>query len=734
MKIELPQNIRLSTALCGLAAGLILGAFSSPTFAADDAKDKSEKQVKPAESQTLIPTTIQHIVFLIKENRSFDNYFGRYSGARGATSGPISNGTVVNLTHQSGPTLTDPGHQYFDALAAEDNGKMDAFDLLSLGNVQGQIEPMTQLEQTDIPNYFTYAQNFVLSDMTFSSLPSGTFPNHLYAVANDSDGTFTTPGTFSGGDWGCDAPSDVTVAQQSPTTGIVNQIYPCFSYTTLADELQAAGFSWKYYAPPKGVNGYSYSTLNSFSQFRNTSLWTTNVVSYDEFITDVQNGTLPAVSWLSPGRIQSEHPPQDFCPGEGWTVTQLNALMANTALWNSTVVFLTWDDFGGFYDHVNPPPRDQFPLGPRVPMLIISPYAKKGYISHTQYEFASVLRFIEERFGLSALGDRDATAMDTTDSFDFTQTPLPGLNLTPRTCSLTPTAAVNVGYQTVGTASAVNAVEFTNPSTTTPVTIDSITTTGPFTTTSLCGKSVAVLTNCSLNVVFTPTKANVQTGTITIVDSDPSSPQVIELKGVGTELSQSVTKLSFTGTVIGATSVPQVVTLKNLGTTSIATVQLQATGPYSETNTCSGGLGAGASCTASVSFSPLRGGSSYGALYITTGGPGSPQVVNLTGTSSALTFKPGQLTFPSQKVGTTSKPMTITLSNSTSTAVTLGTLSITGPYAETNTCGGSVPGNGNCTVSVTFTPTATGTQAGTMTTLAADLLSPFTTKFTGTGM
>jgi hypothetical protein len=99
-----------------------------------------------------------------------------------------------------------------------------------------------------------------------------------------------------------------------------------------------------------------------------------------------------------------------------------------------------------------------------------------------------------------------------------------------------------------------------------------------------------------------------------------------------------------------------------------------------------------------------------------------------------LTFKPGQLTFPSQKVGTTSKPMTITLSNSTSTAVTLGTLSITGPYAETNTCGGSVPGNGNCTVSVTFTPTATGTQAGTMTTLAADLLSPFTTKFTGTGM
>jgi phospholipase C len=711
-----------------LSAVLVLGSLCVPGIAADDAKEKAQAQPATGINQ------IQHIVFLIKENRSFDTYFGTYPGAYGATSGPISNGTIVPLAHETGPTLVDPGHQYFDAVTAIDNGKMDSFDLLGLGNVQGQIEPMSQLQQTDIPNYFTYAQNFVLSDMTFSALPSGTFPNHLYAVANDSDGTFTTPGTSSNGDWGCDAPTTVTVAQQLGTNGVINQVYPCFSYTTLADELQAAGISWKYYAPPKGVNGYSYSTLNSFSQFRNTSLWNTNVVSYDDFITDVQNGTLPSVSWLSPGRIQSEHPPQDFCPGEGWTVTQLNALMANSALWNSTVVYLTWDDFGGFYDHINPPPRDQFSLGPRVPMLIISPYAKAGYISHTQYEFASVLRFIEERFGLAALGDRDATANDTTDSFDFSQTPLPGLNLTPRTCSLTPTSTVNVGYQTVNTTSSIDAIQFTNPSATGTVTIDSITTTGPFETTSLCGKKVAVLTNCNLNVTFTPTSSGTQTGTITIVDSNPTSPQVINLTGQGTELSQSATSLSYTGTVIGKTSAPKVVTLKNLGTTAITISEVQATGPYSQTNTCTGALNGGASCTISVSFSPVRGGSSYGAVYITTNGPGSPQVVNLTGTSSAITFKPASLTFASQKVGTTSPAKTITMSNSTPSPVTLGSITISGPFAETNTCGASIAANGTCTITVTYTPTATGTQTGTITTLAADFLSPFTTKLTGTGM
>ena len=142
---------------------------------------------------------------------------------------------------------------------------------------------------------------------------------------------------------------------------------------------------------------------------------------------------LPAVSWLIADYAESEHPPNSTCHGENWTVQQLNAVMQGPD-WHSTAVFLTWDDFGGFYDHVAPDNVDQFGFGPRVPLLIISPFARKGFISHTTYEFSSFLRFAERRFDLPALTSRDAMANDMTDSFNFNQPSLPPLVLETRKC------------------------------------------------------------------------------------------------------------------------------------------------------------------------------------------------------------------------------------------------------------------------------------------------------------
>jgi phospholipase C len=139
------------------------------------------------------------------------------------------------------------------------------------------------------------------------------------------------------------------------------------------------------------------------------------------------------VSWLLPPGEYSEHPPGSMCEGENWTASVLNAVMQGPD-WNSTAVFVTWDDFGGFYDHVAPPQVDQFGLGPRVPLLIISPYAKAGYVSHTVYEHTSVLKFIETRYGLKALTSRDAAANNMLDSFNFAQAPQAPLLLQPRTC------------------------------------------------------------------------------------------------------------------------------------------------------------------------------------------------------------------------------------------------------------------------------------------------------------
>jgi len=164
------------------------------------------------------------------------------------------------------------------------------------------------------------------------------------------------------------------------------------------------------------------------------------VVPISNFITDAQSGDLPALSWVTPPSDQTDHPPSGACAGENWTVQYINAVMQGPASqWNDTVIFLAWDDFGGFYDHAPPPYRDQYGLGIRVPMIIISPWTIRG-VYHTEVEFASVTRFMEETFGLPNLGGVDTIANDLQDAFDYTQTPLPTLVLKQRKC---PAAAVD---------------------------------------------------------------------------------------------------------------------------------------------------------------------------------------------------------------------------------------------------------------------------------------------------
>jgi phospholipase C len=367
---------------------------------------------------------IQHIVFIVKENRTFDNYFGTFPGADGATSGTMSNGQTVPLSPEPDSLPHDLCHDWACALRAIDGGKMDGF------NIDGGSLAYTQFSEADIPNYFSYAQHFVLADHMFSSLHGPSFPNHLYTIAAQSGGAISLP--TSNVAWGCDSPSGTTVQVLTPNGAGSNQ-FPCFDFQTLADKLQSASISWKYYAAQKGDYGYNWSTYDAINHIRNSSAWAQHVVPNAQFVTDAGSGNLPAVSWLTPKFAESDHPPASACRGENWTVQQINAIMQGPD-WSSTAVFLTWDDYGGFYDHVAPPDLDIYGLGARVPLLIISPYAKQGYISHTPYEFSSVLKFVEERFNLQPLTARDEGANDMTDSFDFSQTPLPTLVLQTRTC------------------------------------------------------------------------------------------------------------------------------------------------------------------------------------------------------------------------------------------------------------------------------------------------------------
>jgi phospholipase C len=372
---------------------------------------------------------IQHIILIIKENRTFDNYFGTFPGADGATQGKISTGQVIQLGHEPDRLPRDIGHSFQDAVLAIHGGAMDRFNLLPGATHKGRQLAYTQFIETDIPNYFAYARHFVLADAFFSSLTGPSFPNHLYMVAAQSGGAINNPKREM---WGCDSRRDERV-EIMKENGSITQEYPCFDFQTLADSLQARGITWKYYAPAAGESGYIWSALDAIAHIRLTSLWKNHVVPPGNLFKDALSGHLPAVSWVVMSFETSEHPPQSACVGENWTVEQLNAIMLGPD-WNSTVVFLTWDDFGGFYDHVPPPVVDKLGFGPRVPLLIISPWVKSGYISHTTLEFSSILKFVEQRFGLNPLTQRDAKANSLLDSFDFNQSPLQPLILQTRPC------------------------------------------------------------------------------------------------------------------------------------------------------------------------------------------------------------------------------------------------------------------------------------------------------------
>lgn len=708
---------------------LLLTCSASLLFAQTAESPRAAQKLSQATSP------IQHIVFIVKENRSFDNYFGTFPGANGATTGATSIGQTIPLGHLSDITANDPGHGWPEALTSMDGGKMDQFDIIDGGNVNYAYNSYTQFQQADIPNYFSYAYNFVLSDNTFSSMHGGSFPQHLYSVAAQSDGVinipFQTSGAQNAGGWGCDDPAD-TLVQVMDEEGDVTGEFPCFDFPTLADSMQSAGISWRYYAPTKGEQGYNFNTFNAINHIRNTGLWTSNVVPDTQFASDALNGLLPAMSWLVTGAA-SEHPPNSSCFGENWTVTQLNALMQGPD-WNSTAVFLTWDDFGGFYDHVTVPLPDVYGFGPRVPMLIISPYAIPGHISHTLYEFSSVLKFAEETFGLQPLTERDTNANDMQDSFNYSQTPNPPLILTQRNCPVVSTSSLNFGSQPVSVDSPAITVKLTNWGTS-AMTLGNISITGDFSYAAKCPKtSLAAGATCGLNVTFTPKAAGVRTGTLTINDGGPGSPQVVNLTGIGSDVKLSVyyPGLSF-GTRPINSNLTKSVTYTNVGAAPVTISNVQVIGDFSETNTCNGSVAAGASCTFNVNFTPTSTGALYGNLAITDSDAGSPHLVHLGGLGQAAVYSPTSLTFSSTPVGSSATPLTIKLTNRGTVFLNLVSAVIKGDFTQTNTCGSGLAVGASCNFEVTFTPKASGSRTGTLVLGDNDMTSPQVIKLSGTG-
>jgi phospholipase C len=367
-------------------------------------------------------TPIQHVVLLMKENHSFDSLYGTFPGANGATSGKISTGATVQLSHAS-DTPPNFAHTWQMFRLAEHGGKMDYFDKTTRCGATTGYACYTQYQQSDIPAYWAYAQNFVLADNFFSSLNGPSFPNHQYLIASQSGGAAGGAGAVNNptSGWGCDAKSTSTVQTYDPATKLYAQAFPCFDYLTLGDVLDAAGVTWKYYAPPSNVAGYIWSAYDAIGHVRYGADWA-KVLNQKNFEADALAGNLAAVNWVTVDWNDSEHPSASLAVGENRTVSIVNAIMQGPQ-WASTVIFITWDDPGGFYDHVPPPVLDGFGSGMRVPLLVISPYVTP-HLYHEQATFDSLLAFVEANWGLSPLTAPDASANNLMDLFTWPSKPL----------------------------------------------------------------------------------------------------------------------------------------------------------------------------------------------------------------------------------------------------------------------------------------------------------------------
>jgi len=296
---------------------------------------------------------------------------------------------------------------------------------------EGSNLTMGYYDRSDIPYYWDYADNYVLDDDFFSSLMGPSFPNHLY-LASGTNGPTNMNET-----WILNGSIINNPGSNFKWQGVD------LTWSTLAQELSNAGISWRWYDGDKNATAptiWNVLPLFDYFQAHPTEL-TAHVKSTQDFVTDVRDNDLPAVSWIIPGSWHpptlpsvfanesiSEHPPARCDAGMDYVAYVVNQVMQSPS-WNTTAIIITWDDYGGFYDHVAPPQIDPYGEGFRVPTLVICPWAKHGYIDHTQYEFASLLKLAEDNFHLSPANPwgRDVNASDLMSSFNFTQAPQPPL-------------------------------------------------------------------------------------------------------------------------------------------------------------------------------------------------------------------------------------------------------------------------------------------------------------------
>jgi len=446
-----------------LSACVIAGILAACSGGATSSSMGAHSGVIPATSGSGSP--IKHIVLIIQENRTFNNFFATFPGATGATVGVEKvNGVDVPiyLTETALIDKRNLKHSYPGFLTAYDGGKMDGFNLVD-APASGKPEkslPYEYVNPSDIGPYWSMAESYALANAMFATQGSESFPAHQDFIRGGTE--ISTSESlidnlpYTNQAWGCDSPPGskttiITTALQRKSRGgpaPCTKNFPSkgVGYTTLRDLFDGTSppISWKYYTPKIGDPGGIWSAFDVIYPVRNGPEWKANVISpQTTILTDISSGKLAQMSWVVPDGNDSDHPGNASDSGPSWVASIVNTV-GESQYWDSTAVIVVWDDWGGFYDPIVPTCtsgsqcRDnQGGPGFRVPMLAISPYStvglgsNGGYISNKVYSFGSIIRFVEDTFGLGRLGTTDATTNSIGpeygsqggDMFNFSQSP-----------------------------------------------------------------------------------------------------------------------------------------------------------------------------------------------------------------------------------------------------------------------------------------------------------------------
>jgi phospholipase C len=409
------------------------------------------------------------VVVIFQENRTPDNLFQDpvliSRGADIAQSGLNSLGQTIQLNpinlgnYGTNPQDYDLTHTNIAFRSMYDGGKMDGANLVECNPTPycpPNAHPNPQymyVYPADVAPYFAMAEQYTFGDRMFQTNEGESFPAHQFILSGTSAPTATSnlfaaeePSTPYPPNAGCDAPPGSWVAQIGPSgrEGDYPTVFPCFEHPTLTDLLEANGNTWRYYGASGYTGGPGLAAWIAPEAIQHIceplvngrcggTDFTNNVILIPaQVLTDISNNQLANVVWVTPTGQASDHSSVTDGSGPSWVASIVNAI-GNSPYWENTAIFITWDDWGGWFDHVPPPEVlvncEQWGCGYiygfRVPLIVVSPYAKAQYISHQQHDFGSILKFIETTFNLPSLGYADARADDFSDSFNFYQTPLP---------------------------------------------------------------------------------------------------------------------------------------------------------------------------------------------------------------------------------------------------------------------------------------------------------------------